>query len=1174
MEQFHDQVSVDDQVNKVMSAADVIRRGDPNGVQRDANGQPVLGPDGKPQQNLGYLGMKGEDALHARGGVEAQIDQQIAAARSNLSSPEARLQFDQQTRRMRSAWANEIGDHAERQAQVWGVGVQNSAADLARQQIAANPGDSEEVLHRTADLVQARVRQAQLTYGNDPTAAADAGRKARAESATTQVEALLNKNPTMAKSVLEANRAGLDPQVYDQLVNRLRPMLAGDQADQAIQRAASGQPVAGGAVQHTPPAGGSPTISDVDALAAEKRLSAGTGTDADRALRATYLQQQNTPPGQQPAAVPAAPSGAAAPATAANGLPLEGPIPPTRPTAAPSAAAPQIGAQEPQDGGNPLLALRNAPAPSYQGWHATLPSAQKANFDTIAQHEADKNGTSLAAGRAAVFKNLSDAAAARGVVLSGGRAQYDAGSQAGPQAGPANIDWDKGGANNAQKFKTLMSYGTSTLGATPNGAAGMLGNAYTESNFRVAAFNPTGEKSHGLFQWNEDAGRWQPYVKWAQSNSLPVYDPYTQFQYAKVESQRMPMHDGSGRSVWQAVNQASSPAEASNIWLVHFENPKVKDFANRANFANEAMTHFDPNFRAPTQSGAQWQGGSAVAPMPGPLMASTLDNGQGGLPPMLPDPSVPSLLQQAQATPSVAPPPAAPTMRQQVPPASAADSAPQALPPPVAYNQDDPSSPLPDRGLALAHARAMAGGDPIQARMNVAEVNRRYEEQNRETYTERMELQQQLPDLNAAASAGVNGVTLPERDIMRLFPTAKALQIIGEFRANQAVGGLMRGVQWASPDQLQEMQRDISSGQGVYSDALRSHRGRATTGAGTTGAEEDSTDIGYFRRRETAARQVSAEIQRRTNLLVGPEADPAAYTANNPAVRQAWAQLQANPRDPASYERYAASMLSTQAFLGVPEAQQHLMTRGGATTIANQIASSPDPKATLQQLSAGFGSAWPKVFGDAIALGRAAGRLSGCPGPRRSARRRAAVPYAGEREAGARRQAREVDRRHRGPDGRCQGRGREDPRRRALRPRGEELRPEHPEVRLLGRPGAGHRQRRRDAGARQARLRRGGRLGFGGLGRGEIVLRQVRLHAERRRPGAVQELRCRVGQRAGDHRRPGARSHCRAGALRAAGPARAPGVCRHHQGGADLDHLAEVGCLVADGLRRPRGAGP
>ncbi len=260
----------------------------------------------------------------------------------------------------------------------------------------------------------------------------------------------------------------------------------------------------------------------------------------------------------------------------------------------------------------------------------------------------------------------------------------------------------------------------------------------------------------------------------------------------------------------------------------------------------------------------------------------------------LPDPTTPapSLMEQASASPAAPQPlpgvttlPAAPSMGQ-VPPLPVAGQDSQALPPPVAYNADDPSSPLPDRGLALAHARAMANGDPIQARMNVAEVNRRYEEQNRETYTERMELQQQLPDLNAAASAGVDGVNLPERDIRRLFPPAKAQAIIGEFHANQAVGGLMRGVQWASPDQLGEMQRDISSGQGVYSDALRSHRGRATTGAGTTGAEEDSTDLGYFRRRETAARQVNAEIQRRTGLLVGPEADPAAYVATNPAVRQ------------------------------------------------------------------------------------------------------------------------------------------------------------------------------------------------------------------------------------------------------------------------------------------------
>ena len=194
-QQFYGQVSVDDQVNKVMSAADVIRRGDPNGVQRDASGQPVLGPDGKPQPDTGFLGLRGEAAMQARPSVEAQIDQTIAAARTNLSSPEQQLQFDTQTRRMRSAWANEIGQHALQQNQTWAVGVASSAADQARQHIAANSADPEEVKHGLEDLTNARVKAAQLQYGDDPTILADAMRKARGEGAVTQVEALQNSRP-------------------------------------------------------------------------------------------------------------------------------------------------------------------------------------------------------------------------------------------------------------------------------------------------------------------------------------------------------------------------------------------------------------------------------------------------------------------------------------------------------------------------------------------------------------------------------------------------------------------------------------------------------------------------------------------------------------------------------------------------------------------------------------------------------------------------------------------------------------------------------------------------------------------------------------------------------------------------------------------------------------------
>ncbi len=347
-----------------------------------------------------------------------------------------------------------------------------------------------------------------------------------------------------------------------------------------------------------------------------------------------------------------------------------------------------------------------------------------------------------------------------------------------------------------------------------------------------------------------------------------------------------------------------------------------------------------PSFATGFGSGQPYYGGA-----PGP----------GVMPPLpssapLPDPTspAPSLMEQASASPAAPQPlpgvttlPAAPSMGQ-VPPLPVAGQDSQALPPPVAYNADDPSSPLPDRGLALAHARAMANGDPIQARMNVAEVNRRYEEQNRETYTERMELQQQLPDLNAAASAGVDGVNLPERDIRRLFPPAKAQAIIGEFHANQAVGGLMRGVQWASPDQLGEMQRDISSGPGrLFRCAALAprprHDGRRHDGCGARTVH----DLGYFRRRETAARQVNAEIQRRTGLLVGPEADPAAYVAHEPSGATGLAQ---GTRDPRATSDTRQSSLGMQSFLGVPEAQQHLLTRGRAQDLANQIASCAGPQ--------------------------------------------------------------------------------------------------------------------------------------------------------------------------------------------------------------------------------------
>lgn len=283
---------------------------------------------------------------------------------------------------------------------------------------------------------------------------------------------------------------------------------------------------------------------------------------------------------------------------------------------------------------------------------------------------------------------------------------------------------------------------------------------------------------------------------------------------------------------------------------------------------------------------------------------------------------------------------------------------------------DDVTAQLPDKGRSLQLARERAGSDPIQARMNVAEVNRIYAEQNAATATQRYQIEQQAPDLIAAAEAGVQGITFPEDTARSVLPSAKAEHLIGEFHAAQAVGDVMRGVEWASPQDVDAMQRDVSSGQGVLSDAMRLHAHGMTTGPGSVQTPEEISDdnASFFRLRQGAARRLSAEIERRNAMLVGPSADPASYASANPTVRTAAAGI--DPKKPGTFGQYATTTLGLQQYLGVPEGQRHVLTREQALGLAGQIASSSDPKSAFQTLQAQYGPAWDHVFADASSLGR------------------------------------------------------------------------------------------------------------------------------------------------------------------------------------------------------------
>jgi len=129
--QFFGQVAADDASNNFQDFANKLLHGDPS--------KTITGPDGQPQQDTGYLGLKGRAALDARPNIESQLDEYLKSTRSGLTSAEQQLQFDNFSRRYRSYVAGQIGTHADDQSQLWFQQVNKSSSDLALQHIAADP---------------------------------------------------------------------------------------------------------------------------------------------------------------------------------------------------------------------------------------------------------------------------------------------------------------------------------------------------------------------------------------------------------------------------------------------------------------------------------------------------------------------------------------------------------------------------------------------------------------------------------------------------------------------------------------------------------------------------------------------------------------------------------------------------------------------------------------------------------------------------------------------------------------------------------------------------------------------------------------------------------------------------------------------------------------------------
>lgn len=225
--QFFGEVQVDDQANDLFERWNKKLRGDANVM--------TPGPDGTMQPDTGYLGLRGRNALDARQQFEAGLDADYKAARKNLTTPAQQAKFDDQTRRYRQHVSELAGGHADREATVYSSNVNKASSNIALTHIANNAEDINEVKHGLSDLINAKIKEAQLLGGGAELMQA-AKEAAVRDGTKTWLEAISAKNPQRALDELEKNKAAVGP-IYDNLHREFRTRADVETGNKAGERA-------------------------------------------------------------------------------------------------------------------------------------------------------------------------------------------------------------------------------------------------------------------------------------------------------------------------------------------------------------------------------------------------------------------------------------------------------------------------------------------------------------------------------------------------------------------------------------------------------------------------------------------------------------------------------------------------------------------------------------------------------------------------------------------------------------------------------------------------------------------------------------------------------------------------------------------------------------------------
>ena len=218
----HNQIVTDDAFNKFQNAAENITYGNPS----------------DPSAPPGLYTLHGADALSAGPVAAKALSDQRDAIAASLPTDAARLQFDQQSRRLLQYKSSEISSHLQAQSDNYGIAV-NEAKVANSATAAGNAWNSDDAfMHAREDARQGAVQQYQIKYGHDlsPELTQEAIRGADSRVVSAAVLSASQTDPVRAQHILQSNIGNIDPHIAEQLTQHLQTVGTAAQADDIVSR--------------------------------------------------------------------------------------------------------------------------------------------------------------------------------------------------------------------------------------------------------------------------------------------------------------------------------------------------------------------------------------------------------------------------------------------------------------------------------------------------------------------------------------------------------------------------------------------------------------------------------------------------------------------------------------------------------------------------------------------------------------------------------------------------------------------------------------------------------------------------------------------------------------------------------------------------------------------------